>query len=57
MATHSSIPAWKIPQRDLVGYIVHDITNSMTRLSKQKQKKQAICQYSFIDSNNADGEC
>ena len=57
MATHSSIPAWKIPQRDLVGYIVYDITNSMTRLSKQKQKKQAICQYSFIDSNNADGEC
>ena len=26
MATHSSILAWRIPQRSLVGYIVQEVT-------------------------------
>ena len=30
--THSSILAWRIPQRNLVGYIVHRGTESRTRL-------------------------
>ena len=30
MATHSSILAWKIPQRSLVGYIVHGVAKSQT---------------------------
>ena len=33
MATHSSILAWRIPQRSLVGYTVHEVAKNRLRLS------------------------
>ena len=36
MATHSSTLAWEIPwTEEVVGYIVHGVTKSQARLSKQ----------------------
>ena len=37
MTTHSSILAWKISQKSLVGYIAHGVTKSQTRLSMYTQ--------------------
>ena len=52
MAPHSSIPAWKIPQRDLVGYSSwHYKEYDTTEHAKAKKKKQAMCQYRLIYSN------
>ena len=37
MATHSSILAWEIPWTALVGYTVHRVAESQTRLSDRAQ--------------------
>ena len=50
VATHSSIPAWQIPQRDLVGYSSWHCKEQDTA-EHAKAKKQAMCQYRFIDSD------
>ena len=44
MATHSSVPAWKIPwQRSLVGHIAHGVTKSQTCLSTHATSSPSHC--------------
>ena len=52
MATHSSIPAWKIPQRDLVGYSSrHYEEYDTTEHAKAKKNKPCVNIGSLILTN------
>ena len=45
LATHSSIPAWRIPWTEETGGLVHGVTESRTRLTQHSRSSRARSNY------------